>query len=98
MEGDATNPTVKALNRLKNRYSAPSADEINSAITLAVILAPGRDAGRWKVKNGAEIVGYVHDVKPGPVESVSCSAHPVADRDTHIELVRIRWTSQPHAV
>jgi len=26
-------------------------------------------------------------VKPGPVESVNCSAYCVAERDTHIELV-----------
>ncbi len=57
------------------------------AVTLAAILAPGNDLGRWKVKYGAEIVGYVYDVKPGPVESVNCSAHRVAVRDTHIELV-----------
>jgi len=87
MEGDAKKPAMKALNRLKNRYTAPGGGEINSAITLAAILAPGNDVGRWKVKCGAEIVGYVYDVKPGPVESVYCSARHVADRDTHIELV-----------
>jgi hypothetical protein len=54
MEGDATKPAVKALNRLKNRYTAPGAGEVNSVITLAAILAPGDDVGRWKVKYGAE--------------------------------------------
>jgi len=87
MEGNATKPAVKALNRLKNRYAAPGTGDVNSAVTLAAILAPGNDVGRWKVKYGAGIVGYVYDVKPGSVESVNCGARHVADRDTHIELV-----------
>jgi hypothetical protein len=68
MDGDATNPAVRALNRLKNRYTATGTGEINSTITLAAILAPGNDVGRWKMKYGAEIVGYY--VKAGRVESV----------------------------
>jgi hypothetical protein len=55
MEGDARSPGVQALNRLKNRYAAPQ--QIDPAITFAAILALGRDTGRWKVKQGAEIVG-----------------------------------------
>jgi hypothetical protein len=49
------------------------------------LLARFNDVGRWKVKYGAEIVGYVQDVKPGRIESVNC--HAGRDRDTHIELV-----------
>ena len=49
---------------------------------LAAILAPGNDVGRCKAKCGTAIVGYVYDVKPGPVECVNCSARQVADRDT----------------
>jgi len=86
-EGNAKKTARKARNRLKNRYTAPGPGNINSAGTMAAILAPGNDVGRWKVKYGAEIVGYVCDVKPGPVESVNCGARQVADRDTHIELV-----------
>jgi hypothetical protein len=40
MEGDARRPGVQAL----NRYTAPQ--QIDPAITLAAMLAPGRDAGR----------------------------------------------------
>jgi hypothetical protein len=40
MDGDATNPAVRALHRLKNRYTAPGTGAINSAITLAAILVP----------------------------------------------------------
>jgi hypothetical protein len=85
MEGDARSPGVQALNRLKNRYTAPP--QIDPAVTLAAILAPGRDTGRWKVKQGAEIVGYVFDVKVGGIESTNCHARSANERDTHIELV-----------
>src|SRR5215469_12128249 len=87
MEGDARSIGVRALDRLKNRYTQPSPEQIDSRITLAAILAPGNDISRWKVKEGAEIVGYVSDVKRGGIESTNCRARDDADRDTHIELV-----------
>ncbi len=86
MEGDARSPAVRALNRLKNRVTAP-APEINPGVTLAAMLAPGNDIGRWKVRYGAEITGYVHDLKAGGIETVNCGARDPRDRDTHIELV-----------
>jgi len=85
MEGDARSPGVQALNRLKNRYAAPQ--QIDPVITLAAMLAPGRDTGRWKVKQGAEIVGYVFEVKVGGIESTNCHVRAAEQRDTHIELV-----------
>jgi hypothetical protein len=85
MEGDARSFGVQALNRLKNRYAAPQ--QVDPAVTLAAMLARGRDTGRWKVKQGAEIVGYVFDVKVGGIESTNCHARAAAQRDTHIELV-----------
>ena len=87
MTGDARSPAIQALNRLKNRYVAPKPEQIDPAITLAAMLAPGKDTGRWKVKQGAEIVGYVFDVKVGGVESTNCHARTAEQRDTHIELV-----------
>ena len=72
MEGDARSLGVQALNRLKNRYAAPQ--QIDPAVTLTAILAPGSDTGRWKVKQGAEIVDYVFDVKVGGIESTNCHA------------------------
>ena len=85
VEGDARSPGVEALNRLKNRYTDPQ--QIDPAITLAAMLAPGRDTGRWKVKQGAEIIGYVSDVKVGGIESTNCHGRAAEQRDTHIELV-----------
>jgi len=87
IEGDARSLGVRALDRLKNRYTGASPTDIDSAITLQGILALGNDIGRWKVKEGAEIVGYVWDVKRGGIEGTNCHARDDADRDTHIELV-----------
>jgi hypothetical protein len=87
MEGDAALPSVQALNRLKNRYTAPAPSAVDSQVTLAALLRPGDDRTRWNEARGASIVGYVHDVKPGGIETVNCKAHDLPDRDTHIELV-----------
>jgi hypothetical protein len=87
MIGDGQSAGVQALNRLKNRYMAPSDAQINPKVTLNAMLAPGADTGRWKTSYGAEITGYVEDVKPGGIETVNCHAKDLADRDTHIELV-----------
>jgi len=86
MEGDARSASVMELNRLKNRYTAPQPAEINTAITMAALVAPGDDTNRWRDDEAAEITGYVWDVKPGGIETVNCDAREIADRDTHIEL------------
>lgn len=87
MEGDAAESNVQALNRLKNRYTAPDTADIDSMVTLAALVRPGDDRARWDEGRGASIVGYVHDVKPGGIETVNCRARDVPNRDTHIELV-----------
>ena len=85
MGGDARSLGVQALTRLKNRYVAPQ--QIDPAITLAAMLSPSSDTGRWKVRQGVEIVGYVFDVKVGGIESTNCHARAAEQRDTHIDLV-----------
>jgi len=87
MEGSATPARLKALNRLKNRYTAPQADEINHSISLSAILAPGNDTTRWSSTSGAEITGYVFDVKPGGGETCNCGKTDPVHTDAHIELV-----------
>src|SRR5215469_14327983 len=87
MEGDARSLGLRALDRLKNRYTAPSPADMDSSITLEAILAPGNDIGRWNVKEWAEIIGYVLDVKRGGIEATNCHGRNDPDRDTHIELV-----------
>ncbi len=51
------------------------------------MLAPGYDASRWTTSYGAVVIGYVHDVKVGGIETVNCQARDPRFRDTHIELV-----------
>ena len=87
IEGDAVNAAVRALDRLKNRYTAPQPADVDTQVTLAALLGPGDDRGRWDEQRGAVIVGYVHDVKPGGIETVNCRARDPRFRDTHIELV-----------
>ena len=70
--------------RIKNRYTAPAST--NPKITLVALLVQGDDRGRWKVTDGADLVGYVCDVKIGGIESCNCHAKNKSDRDTHIVL------------
>ena len=87
MEGNAANSAVRTLDRLKNRYTAPRPADVDTQVTLAALLGPGDDRGRWDERRGAVIVGYVYDVKPGGIETVNCKARDPRFRDTHIELV-----------
>ena len=85
--GDAVRSPIRVLNRLKNRVATPLAQDIDPAVTLEALLAPGDDRGRWSEGRAATIVGYVRDVKVGGVETVNCFAKTPDHRDTHIELV-----------
>jgi hypothetical protein len=87
MAGDASSPSVRDLNLLKNRYTAPEPQQIDPGVTLAAMLEPGEDTARWNDRHAAEITGYVWDVKIGGVETVNCHATDPQGRDTHIELV-----------
>jgi hypothetical protein len=95
LTGSAASPHVKQLNYMKNRSSNPKAKDIKSAITLEAVLAAGKDTNRWSDNSAAEIEGVVFDVKPGGVESTNCRAEDLADRDTHIEIVRSMDDSGP---
>ena len=86
LEGKTTNPSLMALNRLKNRTVAPLQTQVNPAISLTAVLAPGNDVTRWSATQAAIITGFVAAVKPGGPESVNCQATDAAHTDTHIEL------------
>jgi hypothetical protein len=87
MEGTAKPGTVKAINQLKNRYTAPADSDIDRSITLAALLAPGDDTNRWKSSSAAELTGFVLDVLPGGTETCNCGKNDPKHRDTHIQLV-----------
>lgn len=95
LTGSARSPIVQQLNYLKNRSSLPKTKDINPAITLEAVLATGKDSRRWPDNSAAEIEGTVFDVKPGGIESTNCAAQGLADRDTHIEIVRSMDDSGP---
>jgi hypothetical protein len=84
--GGTTNSSLMALNQLKNRTALPLRTQVNPAITLASVLAPGNDVARWSPRQAAIVTGYVVTVKPGGKETVNCAATDPAHTDTHIEL------------
>ncbi len=88
LTGSRASSIVQQLNYLKNRWNSPKAKDINPAIMLDAVLATGKDTRRWSDNSAAEIEGIVFDVKPGGIESTNCMAQDLADRDTHIEIVR----------
>lgn len=87
MEGTAKGANLKKLNQLKNRYTVPQANQIDSSITLTAVLAPGDDKARWNTSSGAEMTGFVLAVKPGGGETCNCGKTDSAHTDAHIELV-----------
>ena len=92
-----TGPTARsrALNRLKNRDAAPAAAQIDHAITLEAMVAPGQDKSRFSSGRGAIADGYVDTVYVGGIESANCEATSPAGRDTHIELSLDAQRSRP---
>ena len=54
LEGDATSPDVKDLNRLKNRYHSPVASDIDPTVTLTAMVAPGDDETRFDSEIGRD--------------------------------------------
>ena len=87
LDGTATSARLKQLNQLKNRYTVPRDDQIDRSITPSTLLAPGDDKTRWNSTSGAEITGFVLDVKPGGKETCNCGKTDPVHTDTHIELV-----------
>jgi hypothetical protein len=86
LAGTAKEDGGKDLNRNKNRYHPPGADDIDPEVTLAAMLAPGDDVDRFDQKKAATVTGFVINVKVGGVETCNCKATDPLDRDTHIEL------------
>ena len=86
--GNAKPAGVRALNRLKNRSAEPGDADLDSAVTLAAILAPSSDdAGRFSDTKAAELTAYVFRVIPGGrSETSNCKMGDPVHRDTHIEF------------
>lgn len=85
--GTATSLTGKALNVLKNRALAPRDGQIRRDVTLGAMLAGGDDHNRFNESDGAEITGYVIDVRQGGhPESANCGNLGTLYTDTHIAV------------
>lgn len=87
LEGNAVAEFRRQSNALKNRVRAPTSNEIDQTITLDRLVAPGDDRTRFTPQQGASLVGYVVDVKPGGKETVNCGDSIAMYKDAHIELV-----------
>jgi hypothetical protein len=85
-EGTATSAAGKDLDRHKNRYAVPDINDIDPEVSLAAMLAPGKDTNRFDQEKAAKVQGLVIDVKVGGKETCNCEAVDPAERDTHIEL------------
>ena len=86
-EGTATSADGQALNRLKNRDTAPTPAQVNPQVTLAAMLADGDDTGRFDPSDGATIEGYVIKVvQGGHPETANCDDMSLANTDTHIQV------------
>ncbi len=82
--GIALSAEARDFNRLKNRTALPGAADFDGRVTLAGLLLPGVDGGRWSASRAAAVEGYVVAVREGGVESAN-SFSPFR-RDTHIEV------------
>jgi len=87
MAGTAKPAAIKTVNRLKNRYGAPTDTDMDTGVSLKKMLKLGDDTDRFDEEKAAEVTGYVYDVKPGGKETCNCGATDPDLRDTHIELV-----------
>src|ERR1700735_2762023 len=81
--GDAVQPAVQALNRLKNRETTPTTRDLDPSVSLAAMVHPGPDETRWDERGAGSVAGYVADVKMGGIETVNCHARSAHGRDTH---------------
>jgi hypothetical protein len=86
LEGAATTPGGKALNRLMNRSNLPSADDIDREVTLAKLLEPGYDLDRFDWTKAAMVTAFVIDIKYSGRTSANLMSPNIDDRDTYIYL------------
>jgi hypothetical protein len=70
--------------RLKNRETPPRPEDFDARVTLASLVAPGDDRGRWSETRAASVEGYVVEVRRAGAEAANCFSP--ARRDIHIHL------------
>ncbi|HEV3469218.1 MAG TPA: hypothetical protein VG148_07845 [Pyrinomonadaceae bacterium] len=85
--GLALSRAVRESALLKNRTAPPAPPDFDARVTLAALLGPGGDRGRWSAERAAVVEGYVVEVGKGGVEAANC--YSFGRRDTHIYLALV---------
>ena len=83
-QGAALSQSARTLVLLKNRTALPEAADFDRRATLAAIVEPGEDRGRWSEQKAAAVEGYVVAVKKAGIEAANCFSP--FKRDLHIEV------------
>jgi hypothetical protein len=86
LEGSATAPALKALNRLKNRSLLPNESDVDKEVTLEKLLEPGDDFDRFDQAKAVTITGFAISVKLSSPTTANFRSTNADDRDTHIQL------------
>jgi hypothetical protein len=86
LEGSATTPAGRALNRLKNRSEPPQETDLDPTATLEAMLAPGPDENRFSPLQAAKIRGFVISVRKQGMTSANFRRADARFRGTHIML------------
>ena len=94
--GIALTPRARALHRLKNRTSIPTAADFDSTVTLDALLQPGDDTNRWSTNRAARIQGEVIDVAYARPEATNCFSP--CRRDIHITLATRKGAAKTEQV
>ncbi len=86
MEGSAKRVNDKQLNRLKNRFLAPTKAQMNADFNWITLAELEDDRAKFSVENGVILRGYVLRVTMGGAETCNCNSKTYEFRDTHIVI------------
>jgi hypothetical protein len=84
MEGAAKRTNDKQLNRLKNRFIAPTAAQIDANFNWTELSKMEDDRAKFSTEKGVILRGYVLRVTAGGAETCNCNSKTPEFRDTHI--------------
>ena len=80
--GVALTTQRREFQQLKNRTALPAESDLDTRVTLEMLLQPGADQARWSNSRAAQLEGYVVSISSGPLEAANCFCR----RDIHIML------------
>ncbi len=86
LEGSAKRDNDRQLNRLKNRFIAPTAAQIDPNFNWTKLAEFDDDRNKFSAEKGAILRGYVLRVTMGGAETCNCNSQSPEFRDTHIVI------------